>query len=462
MIEALRIYMYDYGTIPTWNFFFCGGRPELSIPFSWAYTWTSLFAYAFEPNHAMIAVWLCMRAVGFFAMRSLLLHWTCSELGSGVGAAIYVSSGIFGTAFNLGHVPWAFYHFIPLLMLLFERHIDPRRTPRQHFLVIITLVSVLFFTSGLPHALIYFYPAFVALVLFRFFSTAIHQSFRAALAIVGPPLTAHGLGLGLGLGMSMYKLWPAIRWQFESPRRIFTIETATIADVLRQTLVRQIEWGFDTGAFIGPMVWLVAIYGVFRALRGWKTKDGAMIESRSLIAWFVIPVLFAGILLALGSDRPLLPGFWFQKLPVLNGIRGFPRFMILALFSLCILAAYGLSWIGRDLALGRFRNVIAVALALACLAPIWAHAAHKIRDVPASSIPEIQRSYRLPQSPDPPEMLVVTPRGAPWFAKWPHGTHAVATLQKGYWLANCRLDISLPHVFVSRKSEGKGWPLGAN
>ena len=60
MILSLRIHLFEYGTIPTWNFMFCGGRPELSVPFSWAGTWPSLFAYALPPLYAVFAVWLCL------------------------------------------------------------------------------------------------------------------------------------------------------------------------------------------------------------------------------------------------------------------------------------------------------------------------------------------------------------------------------------------------------------------
>ncbi len=38
MIASLRIHLFEFGTIPTWNYMFCGGRPELAQPFSWAYS----------------------------------------------------------------------------------------------------------------------------------------------------------------------------------------------------------------------------------------------------------------------------------------------------------------------------------------------------------------------------------------------------------------------------------------
>ena len=104
MILSLRIHLYEYGTIPTWNFRLCGGSPELSAPHSWAYVWPSLFAYALPPNSAILSLWIVLTLVGFFSMRALLLRWSGSVLGANKGACLYVFSGYFAARFNGGHV----------------------------------------------------------------------------------------------------------------------------------------------------------------------------------------------------------------------------------------------------------------------------------------------------------------------------------------------------------------------
>jgi hypothetical protein len=50
MIASLRIYLFEHGAIPAWNFLICAGRPELGEPYSWGFTWPSLFAYALPPT----------------------------------------------------------------------------------------------------------------------------------------------------------------------------------------------------------------------------------------------------------------------------------------------------------------------------------------------------------------------------------------------------------------------------
>ena len=70
MMLSLRAHLFKFGTIPSWNFMFCHGRPELAVPYSWAYTWPSLFVYAMPSMYAVIAIWTLMTAVGFVSTRT--------------------------------------------------------------------------------------------------------------------------------------------------------------------------------------------------------------------------------------------------------------------------------------------------------------------------------------------------------------------------------------------------------
>ena len=150
MILALRIHLFEYGTVPSWNFMFCHGRPELAVPYSWAWTWPSVFAYTLPPVYAIFAVWIAMSLVGFVSTRALLLRWFGSALGAGVGAAVYVLSGYFANRFNAGHITFAFYHWIPLLILLFDVTLDRALAGRRILpqLVLCVLVTFLLISSG--------------------------------------------------------------------------------------------------------------------------------------------------------------------------------------------------------------------------------------------------------------------------------------------------------------------------
>lgn len=121
MAASLRVYLFRHGTVPAWNVMFCGGRPELANPQSWAFTWVSLFAYLFSPNWAVMMIWLVMTVVGFASCYALFRDWTDSRLGAVVGAVLYSLNGYFGSHFNVGHVTFAFYHLVPLMMWCFAR-----------------------------------------------------------------------------------------------------------------------------------------------------------------------------------------------------------------------------------------------------------------------------------------------------------------------------------------------------
>ncbi|MDP3939702.1 MAG: hypothetical protein Q8R92_16420 [Deltaproteobacteria bacterium] len=227
MISSLRIYLFEHGTVPTWNYLFCGGRPELAIPSSWAYTWPSLFVYLLPPNQAIIAVWITLTAVGFAASFVLLRNWTGSRLGAFTGAWIYTLNGYFSMRFNVGQVTFAFFHLLPLIMLLFERALDTRLAGGRGLgaLAGLTLVSFLFFTAGLPHGVFFFYPAFALLALFRLVSAA--RGFGAArcMGAAGAVVVAHGLGLWL----SAYRILPPLYWQLAHPREGVLPESFTLS-----------------------------------------------------------------------------------------------------------------------------------------------------------------------------------------------------------------------------------------
>ena len=85
MIASLRVHLFEHHTIPVWNFMLCGGRPELAVPYSWAYTWPSLFAYALEPVQAIVVLWIVLSLVGLFSSKSLFQRWSGSRCGAWVG-----------------------------------------------------------------------------------------------------------------------------------------------------------------------------------------------------------------------------------------------------------------------------------------------------------------------------------------------------------------------------------------
>jgi hypothetical protein len=443
MILALRLHAFEHGTIPVWNYMLCGGRPELAIPFSWAWTWPSVFAYLLPPLAAIVAVWIGLSAVGFAATRALLLRWTGSRSGALTGAGLYVLSGYFATRFNAGHVSFAFYHLVPLLMLAFERSLEreARGQAGVAALLGVAAASFAFATAGLPHALLHFYPAFALLVLFRVAQAARRSGLRASLAAAAAPLAFHGLGLWL----AAYKVWPAIRWHLGAPRQGVKLESYGLARVLENTLSSadplaasapawQVYSPWEYDAYTGPAAWGLAALALGVALAGVARR-----RTRALPA--VVPLACAwlalGLALALGNDHPLAPGAWFRHLPLLEGVRSFHRYQILVVFALAALAAEGMAVLARLAARlgGGLRAAATALVALAVLAPVALHAFFLVRDVPVRSNASLLAGYELSAGEVPSQIR--KPR-----VRRRESDHESSLLEAGHWIANCRSDLT--------------------
>lgn len=230
MIALLRVHLFEHGTIPSWNFAMCGGHPELAVPFSWAWAWPSLLAYALPPGPAILAAWAGLTALGFLSVRALLRRWTGSRRGAFLGACVYAFSGYFAAHFNVGHANFAFFHLVPAMMLLFEVAFARRLGGRSAAgaTAASTLLAFLFFTSGVPHALVHFYPAFLLLIAFRGLAAARAGARRSALRAAAPLLAAQGLAAWL----AAYRLWPVIRWQIAFPRESAGPEAYGLGEIL--------------------------------------------------------------------------------------------------------------------------------------------------------------------------------------------------------------------------------------
>ncbi len=461
MVSSLRIHLFEHGTIPTWNFLFCGGRPELAVPSSWAWTWPSLFAYTLPPNAALLTLWLSMTVIGILAMRSLLLRWVGSPFAAITGACLYALNGYFGRRFFAGHVSWAFFHLIPVLLLVYERAFEkeiagPRRSGPPAALL---AVSFLFFSAALPHGLFHAYPIFLLLVAFRLATAWREAGWRRSLGASATLLLVHVLGASL----AAYKLWPAVRWQFGYPRQNVFLESYSLRQVIGNTLefvtdfppvflqVWHRHLSIVSDAYIGPGPWLAA--GAALVAEAWWRRRGARREGPSGgphapdpiargIPWFGLVLVAAGLSLSLGNDHPWGPGSLFRHLPLLSGVRAMGRYQILTVFGVSVLVATGLARLcrlrGGNLPLG-----LAPALFLAICAPAAAQAFVLAWNVRATPNRQIERQYpvRLPHA--PPEFVGAQP--GPMLAT----DHVTVLLSKGWWIANCMEDLTLPEPRVA-------------
>jgi hypothetical protein len=442
MIGSLRVYALEHGSIPVWNFTFCGGRPELAVPFSWAWTWPSLFAYLLPPNPAILAVWALLTAAGALATRALLLRWTGDSGAAALGALLYAGSGYFGAHFNVGHASFAFLHLVPVAMALFEAGLARRLRgePARRAVFGCGLGAFLFATAGLPHALLHFYPAFAALVVLRAVSAARAQGLARAARALRPLLVAHALGLGL----AAYKLWPALRWQLDRPRPRAFSEAHGLLEVLADTL-RFVPAGgslalqpwlelraWEQHAFVGPGAWALAALAL--GLAAGRARPG---PQAGVAAW-AAALVATGVALALGNGHPASPARVFGALPLLDGVRAFGRYQVLTILGLATLAAQGFAALRALTASRPALRWLPAALFVATAGPVAAQAAGFVWNLSATRNEAILAWYGSPPRPDPPQLMGI--------ARVPmaRAGHQTALLERGYWIANCYENLTLP------------------
>lgn len=474
MIAALRVNLFEYGVIPTWNFLICGGRPELSIPSSWAYTWPSLFAYALPPNQALILVWMLMSVVGFLAMRRLLIRWTGNGLGATVGACVYVFNGYFAVRFNVGQVSFAFFHLIPVMMLVYERAFQSELAGERSLslALLTTLLAYSFFTSGLPHALMHLYPAFLLLVVYRVLEAALRSGWLKSLKATARPLLAHVLGLWL----AAYKILPVMAWQQEFPRGNVRLESYDLLMLLSNTVTFVTDYfgvgrGFQKpwhvypspgyNAYVGPMVWVLALFAVAIWIRPRaRIRNAKSPPTDQGIMWFAIILLFAGLSLSLGNDSSFSFGYIFRKIPLLEGIRAFNRYQILTVFALCILISMGFAFLSRIWnGKGAPKSVLGLTALAICL-PVLAQAFVLIWNINSVPDSKLFALYETAKNPQPPQLIVAAvrkkiPRLDPRHRMG--NDHQKVLIEHGYWIGNCREDITYPRrmmglPFATRKA----------
>ena len=451
MILSLRQQLFEHGSVPVWNFTRCGGQPELAVTYSWAYTWPSVFAYALPPIYAALLLWAGLALVGFFSTRALLHRWSGDAWAATLGALVYALCGLHATRFNAGHMPFAFLHLVPLLMLLFEISFARTLSGERSFgsALRLCLGSFLFMSAALPHPLIHFYPALLLLVAVRVIGASKQFGARRGLRAAGIPLAAHAIGAWI----AAYKVWPMVRWQLEYPREGVHFESYGVGEVLWNTLRIVPEYGamhawrgypeWEYNAFVGPLPWLLALLATALLARRMLARGSApSADPPSWATGFGLLLLAVGFALSVGNDTAWSPAVLFRHLPVFEGIRAFARFQILIVFALAILTAEGLAGLARRFPDPRVRRPAIAALTLGIVAPLLVQTGYGVWNIRADSNQEIFERYDLPPGGDVPQQVWN------WSKKGslPIPRHSTALLERNYWVANCMTNLTLPRA----------------
>lgn len=442
-VSSLRIYLYDFGTIPTWNYLLCGGKPELANPQSWAYTWASVFAYILPSNYTIFALWIVMSAIGFWAMRAFLTMWVKAPIAASAGACIYILNGYFASHFYKGHATFAFFHIVPLILLFYEKTVTNLSLQKSTTtsLILNILIATCFFTAALPHALFYFYPAFLLYVALRFWNLALLDGWKKAAKISVIALSTHFLGIWLAL----YKLWPIMAWQMIQPRVGVKEEAISIVDVFNNTvhfissfydknlkIPSAYKWGlWEYNAYISYIPWILLTLFVTwiiaqKTFRSFKKKSQSFTP---MIVFYSTSLIIIGMMLSLGNGHVLSPFHYLTNLPLIEGIRVFGRYQILIIFGIAILVSVILAIFEKS-SRGWSKPTVIILTLIVVLPGIiqfgtlcWNMQAIKHKD--------LSSNYPIPNKPKPP-LYVNQIQGI-----WTGYTFQNYLLNQGYWVLNC-------------------------
>lgn len=432
--RALRHYLFEYGTIPFWNLFLCGGQPELQNPQSFAFTWASLFFYLLPPAPAIMGLWIVMSFVGALSVAKLLQIAGVRSWISWAASVSYVFCGFYGAHFNQGHATFAFFHLIPLMMWLITRHwsrLDDGVGESESGWVIssVVLSAFLFFSAPAIQAMVYIFPMVPVLILVLAATMRRARILRSIEFVMSVSLS-----LLMGGLLASYKLIPVL-FQSLSRRRddIFAEQYSPVLFVRtffqfvsrpermwQEYRTSDLFYGWwEYSAFISPVLpmlsftlvglWLWQCLFRSKVIRGGSDdKSGSRINSlQSRLTCFAVLVIGVGLILSLGNAWWLavvdqFPSSFAMVFKIfLQSVRVFPRYQVLAVFGMTLCSALALEHYAQWLFNGRKTNPnrwIPAAIAVLMAGPSVVQSGVMAKKIMAVPDREIIRFFQLENS----------------------------------------------------------------
>ncbi len=356
--------LLDYGQFPSWNPWRRGGQVSFAQP-------ESMLLTPVTPLALWLGAPLAFKAllVPLFVACGMGLYALARDLGLRGGAALipgvafvaasplslYVNGGLPNWLFGMAILPW---------LLLASR----RAVASRGWIVGGALLFALILFAGSVHHFVFF-PLVLAV-------EAVARALRER--SVRPLLASAAIGIA-GIALSLVRLVPLLELFSEFPRRLDASGRFMPVEMMAKSLLLPhppgVEEGLrvsvqggsvlywvDCGAFVGPLVVLLALLAIGCA---WRR------------AWPFAGLAFAFAWLAAGSS--VQPSLWdaLHRLPVYASMQAPERFMGYVAFALALLAGFGsegvLRWAARRGA--RFgRNFTALLIGAVAGPLLWFNA----------------------------------------------------------------------------------------
>jgi hypothetical protein len=337
--EAARVSLLQYGQIPQWNPYYCGGTDLLANPQSRVLSPTFLIVLTLGAVHGLKIEMVLFVFVGMLGFYVLGRHHGLDPLCVWIAPIVYFLSSTYALPIASGMTWFMSTAYIPWTVYAYLRGFQAPRV----LLVGGACLALMYLGGGV-------YPLLITLTFLGFYTLLglPEHGVKKSAVVLG---TLFVVMLGLGA----VKIFPSIGLMREFPRHTneqsgFSVESLTFGLFHHDQrlemantkfdgrhidqpdrLFRGISSDFDdVGTYIGPIV--AALFLVGLAVKGrslWKLT-------------LTIPVF---VWLSLGV-RPRLSLFLaLHRLPIYESMRYSERFRLIWLLVLCLFAGYGLQWV---------------------------------------------------------------------------------------------------------------------
>lgn len=322
--EAGRVALRDFGQLPSWNPYHCGGVVLFSDPQS-PVTGPLFWLFLGLPTALAMKLWIVLHLVaGALGARALVKDYRGNTAEQVLAAAVVSACGFCAEHFGGGHLSFTPFLLFPWVLWAHRRALgDPRWSVLTASLLALTVYEG--GTYPLPLMLV----GLGADVLSRLG----HTSERRAM-VLSLPLTAL-----LFVGLSAARLVPILAFLSEHPRLMPLDDQMTVAEVVQAFTARTHDRAFaghtyvwpEYGDYIGVVPVVLFAIGIVTAViaRDSRTRDRRIdLGLAAVMIWC-----------ALGN----IPGFslfgLLHELPVYRSLRVPSRFLYPATVALSLVVA---------------------------------------------------------------------------------------------------------------------------
>jgi hypothetical protein len=338
--EHARISVLQFGQLPLWDPYNCGGLYGLAAPQTRYATPFFLLSLALGVDAGAALLGLLLMALGMEGMYRYARSWGVAAWPAFLCAPLFPLCGWFPTAWAVGWVQFFSFCGLPWIMLGLRGALRGRRDSAYLIAIACALTLGAGGTWTMPIGVLLATGEICAVAVPRRWLGRPHGApavARARNAVVG--LLAAG---ALTLGVGAHRLWPMLE-SVGATLRVMGGEPVSSASFLIETLLLPQGNGRGDSYFVTPLIGLAL---------------ATLCARRWLPLWTAALGIFA---LALGHVTPYAPFTLLRRLPVYDGMRYPERFLSLVVLLAALLTACGAGTILARLRLRRARRAYAAA-----------------------------------------------------------------------------------------------------